>query len=128
MTFNTSLVVALCLYGYGYKKYGWVEWVCLLCAVVAILLWYLTSNPLFALFLAIATDLFASTPTIVKTFKEPKSEIPIAWYLVTLAAVLGIVSTTIFDVANLAFPVYIALITALIGTMALVGRRIKTQK
>jgi hypothetical protein len=125
MTFNTSLVVVLCLKGYGYKKYGLVDWICLSFAILAVVLWLATNNPIYALVFAIAADLMASIPTVVKTLKEPKSEIPIAWFLVTLAAFLGIISTTKLDIANLIYPAYFFIITGLIGSIAFVGQKLQ---
>jgi len=59
--FNTSLVVILCLMGYGYKKYGLTEKVCTTGIIVTIIVWLLTKNPIFALILSIAIDIGKSS-------------------------------------------------------------------
>ncbi|MDE1924606.1 MAG: hypothetical protein KGH79_00275 [Patescibacteria group bacterium] len=123
MTFNTILVVILSATGYGYKGYSWVDWTCLFFAIAAIVLWWATRNSIFALVLAVSADLLASIPTIVKTYKEPQSETAVAWYLVTVASALGILSTTKIDIANLIYPIYFFIITGSIGSLAFFGQR-----
>jgi hypothetical protein len=122
MTFNTSLVVVLCLMGYGYTKYGLVDYACFAFALGAILLWQATNEPLVALVLAVVADLIAALPTIVKTIRDPYSEIPLAWSLGGFSGLLGIISLTRFDVANLIYPVYILVTNALIACLAFFGR------
>ena len=119
---GTSLILVLCLVGYGYQEYGWLEGVCLLLAVIAIVSWQLTRQPLLAIIFAIIADLMASIPTVVKAYRDPRSEHPASWFVVVLAAALGLLSTTIVNPANLIFPAYVLLINGLIGSLALMGR------
>lgn len=125
MTFNTSLVTILGLIGYGYKKYSWLDWGCLVLAILAIVLWQITNQPLIALVLAIVADLIIAIPTIAKTYREPFTETPSSWFLLTVAAALSIVSTTIYDASNLAFQTYLVLVNMLVWSLAFFGQRIK---
>ncbi len=118
-------VITLCLFGYGYKKYGRTEGVCTAIALVAIVAWQVTGNPLIAIFFSIIADLVASIPTIIKTFRDPQSEIPGPWFIVAFGALLGIISTTIFDLSNLLFPAYILMINGTVGAIAFFGRRLR---
>jgi hypothetical protein len=122
---GTSAVLILCLTGYGYSKYTWVEWTCLALAVIAIIAWQLAHQPVLAILFAIIADLMASVPTVVKAYRDPWSEDPSVWIIICIASLLGIFSTTIFNAANLIFPAYIFFINGLIGLLSLIGRRSK---
>ncbi|MDP2692870.1 MAG: hypothetical protein Q8O88_04495 [bacterium] len=124
VTLNTAIVTVLALSGYGYRKYGWVDFFCLVLAVAAIVGWQVTGNPVLAIGFAIAGDLFACVPTAVKTYKEPRSEHVPAWALITVASVLGVLSTDRLDMANLAFPLYLVVSNGAIFSLAYFGRRI----
>ena len=121
---GTSTVVVLCLIGYGYTKYSWVEWTCLVFAILAIVSWQLTRQPLLGIIFAITADAMAAIPILVKAYRDPWSELPAAWLIVALAASSDILSTTIFNAANLLFPIYLFLVNGLTGIFALVGRRL----
>lgn len=120
---GTSTVLVMCLIGYGYKKYGWLEVACFTLAIVAIIIWQITRQPVLAIVFSIAADFMASLPTVAKAYKDPWSEDPAVWFIVVVASLLGILSTTIFNIANVLFPAYILFINALVGTLSLFGRR-----
>ncbi|TAK04057.1 hypothetical protein EPO34_02780 [Patescibacteria group bacterium] len=126
-TFNTGLVVVLCLMGYGYKEFGHVEKACLTIALVAIALYVFTKDAALSLAFDIVADLVAATPTIVKTFREPHTEAVMPWVMVSVAAALGALSSTIIDVENLALPIYLAFVNGLIAAIAFFGQRAKPQ-
>lgn len=122
-TFNTSAVVVLCLLGYGSKEFGRIELICLILALLAIGLWVTVKNSTLTLTFDILADLVAATPTLVKTWKEPHSEAVVPWVMVSVAAFLGALSTTIIDVENLALPIYLGVINGLIALLAYAGQR-----
>ena len=123
--FGVALVTVLGLVGYGYKKYGLLDIVCLVCCLAAIVLWLLTNNPILALVLAIAADFCATIPTLKKAYFDPTSETMSAYILVIVAAVFAGLSSTLFNFANLAWPVYIFFINTLVVVFILLGRRLK---
>jgi hypothetical protein len=112
-------VITLCLMGYGYGKYGKLEWTCVVLAIIAIVSWQITDRPLLAIIFALIADMLAAIPTIVKTYYDPRSELPLGWFMVAFGGVLGIASNTIFDLPNLLFPVYVVLINGTVGVLAL---------
>jgi hypothetical protein len=117
------IVTALCLCGYGYRKYGKVEMLCTFLAVLAIVSWQATSEPLYAIIFAILADLLTAVPTVIKTYKDPWSEIPYTWFIVATASALGIVSSTIFDLPNLLFPASTLVINGAVAALAFFGRK-----
>lgn len=118
---TTILVVALM--GYGYKKFAWWDGACLLSSLVAIGLWIITSNPLLALAFAITADAIAFIPTFIKSYLEPYSETAGVWLALVAVALLGIVATTSFDFANLAFPIYYGIARGSLWLLILARRR-----
>lgn len=117
-----SLVVILGLMGYGYKKYGFIDFICFVLVVASIGLWKLTNDPSIALWLSIAADFIAAIPTCIKSYKDPASETFLAYLLAIFASVATLFSTTLFDFPNLAWPVYIILANSLILILILLGR------
>lgn len=125
VTINEIIIVTLALTGYGYSKYGRLDWASLALGIVAIAGWQVTENPLVALVLVMTASLTAALPTIVKTYREPASEHPFAWFLVLTASSLAAVSTQIVNVANLIFPVYQFFESATIWSLAFFGQRFR---
>jgi len=119
---GTSIVVVFCLVGYGYKEHGFLEWVCLALAIAAIISWQLTQQPVLAILFAVLADAMAAMPTLMKTYRDPWSELPITWLMIALGAFCAVFSTTIHNPANLIFPIYLLLMDGLIGFVALTGR------
>jgi hypothetical protein len=122
---TVGLVVVLGLVGYGYKKYGKLDFICLSLALLAIVLWQVTSIPLIAMWMAVAADLIAAIPTLVKSYRDPKSETPLAYFLVVLSAIAAAFSTDLIDVPNLLWPGYIFAINAATVSLILLGKRAK---
>lgn len=121
-TFNTGLVVLLCLLGYGSRQFGKLELICLVLAFIAMGLWIASENAILTLTFDIFADFVAALPTLVKTWKDPFSEAALPWAMICLAAILGTLSSTIIDVENLALPIYLAFINGTIAIMAFHGQ------
>lgn len=121
---GTASILALCLFGYGYGKYNRLDGLCFILALVAIALWQITNQPLLAIGLAALADFLASVPTLVKSYKDPASEEPTQFFIIAVAALLGIFSTAIFDSVNLVFPIYLFCINAAIGGTAFLRTRL----
>ena len=124
---GTSTVLMLCLWGYSYGKYGRVEWVCTILALVAIALWQLAHEPVLAIACAIIADLMAAVPTLIKAYKDPWSEAPMQFFIISFASLLALFSSTLLDAANLLFPAYLLLLNGSIGLLAYFGRRLKAK-
>ena len=125
MTFNTTLVTILALAGYGHKEYGILELICAMLGLLAIVCWQLSGQPLLAILLCILADSFAAIPTLVKTYRNPQSEHVLSWSLITLSALCAIVASNIFNIANLAYPIYSFFVNGSIFSFAYFGRKRK---
>jgi hypothetical protein len=118
-------VIVLALFGYGYTKFGTVEWICLFLSLAALIFWRITEQPLVAIGFAITADCIAYIPTLVKTYKDPFSETAVYWLLLVVTDLMAIASTTLFNAANLAFPIYYASINTVLFGLIIFGQRFK---
>jgi hypothetical protein len=119
LCFNTFLVLMICLAGYGYKRYGKSDIICFSLAILSIILWQVTSDPIIGLAFAIIADAFGTWPTLVKTWREPLSESVLAWVLSAIASALAVASTAIFNFANLSYPIYFVIVDLTVIILAL---------
>lgn len=115
---NVSITTFLAFAGYGYTKHGPFDYVCFVLASISIIAWQHTSNPSTAIILAVLTSMLAAVPAIVKTYRYPDTEHVPAWALITASAFLAALSTTKYDVANLAIPLYQLVENAIILSLA----------
>jgi hypothetical protein len=122
-TIGTAVVFILSLTHYGYKHFTWVDAASLVLAGFAILILIFTKHPVLAILLPILGDAIGAMPTIVKTRDHPETEERLAWFLMIVACALGILATEKFDLANLAYPVFLLFEAIVIFCLAFFGKR-----
>lgn len=116
ITTSTVFIIAL--------KTGRVMWTsadrfCIAMAILAIVMWAFTKEPLTALVLGLFADLAVSIPTIYKTYLEPATEPWKLWVVYTIAVALDIVATRNLTIYNLLAPIYSLCVDTLITLAAL---------
>ena len=87
--------------------------------VGAIVAWQATQDPELALAVAIAGDVFLCIPTIVKSLRDPSSEMGSRFLVAAGAALLGVVSARRLDFLSVGWPAYLTFANAAIGLVAL---------
>jgi hypothetical protein len=109
---------------YGVGGFAKLDLFCYALLVVDVIVWLVTGNALIALHLSVLADLIAFTPTLVKTWRKPKSETPLFFMTGIIAPILNILATGRYTYAVLLFPIYLALAN-LVETLLIVirGRR-----
>lgn len=88
--FGRSLVLALLSLKYGVGGASRLDITCGIIAVLGVVAWILTGSGIWALVFAIVADAVAYIPAIVKTWKMPKSEASLMYWLEGFAAMLAI--------------------------------------
>jgi hypothetical protein len=78
-------------------KYGMGGWakgdiLCLIIALTGIIFWKVTSNPFYALFASITSDLAGQIPMLIKTYHFPETEVWTFYSIDVLAAILSILA------------------------------------
>ena len=79
-------------------------------SVLALVFWWITKEPLVAIFLAIASDGFAAAPTFIKSWKAPESESAVAYTTGVFNALTGFFALKTFGLSEIAFPIYLVLL------------------
>ena len=64
----------------SYWKLKKLDYICLALAVLALILWKITNNPLLAIIFSILADFFAALPLIIKIYKFPETETISAYF------------------------------------------------
>lgn len=116
---------------FGEKDIRRSDWVALGGAGLAILLWVLTSNPLWAVILATMVDLLGFYPTIRKSFNNPYSEDLSAWSITAFRSSLSFFALEAYSATTMIFPVamFIAngsMAAMLVWRRKIIGPRVKT--
>ena len=78
-------------------------------AIVGILLWIVTGNPLLALGLTIVSDLFASMPNFRHVFTNPEQEDKLAWTIGWFSAVFEVLAVKDWSFASSSWAIYFIL-------------------
>jgi len=91
-------------------KLGAFDYVCGALSGLAIVLWYLTSNPEVAIIFAIVSDALAAVPTLLKAWRSPKTESSWPYLIGTFAPMSSFLAATAWSFSEVAFPIYLILI------------------
>lgn len=90
----------------AYWKLETFDYLCGLCSALALILWYITKEPIIAITLAILSDIFATIPTIVKIWKQPKTETMSAYSTGLFNALTSFFAIQTWSFSSIAFPIY----------------------
>lgn len=99
----------------AYWKLTRFDFICGGLSLIGLALWMVTKEGDLAIALAIAADGLAAVPTVVKAYKEPKSENPTVFTLGAFSALITLATINNWTFAYWGFPLYIFLICALIA-------------
>ncbi len=112
-------------------KYGMGGWekmdvICLIIALIGIIVWQTTNNPILGLYFSILADLTGMVPSIIKTYRFPETEIATYFALDSMAGIFSLLAVGSFIFADISYPIYIFLINALMAVLVLLPRLRKT--
>lgn len=93
-------------------------------AGIGLVLWYLTSDPLYALLITVFIDFLGGWLTIVKTYKDPYSETWYAYLICGTGGFLGVIAVGELNFSLMLFPLWIGLLNATIGIISITRRRL----
>lgn len=108
-TFQSIIIFFLSIkYGMG----GWskTDILCLVMALLGIVLWQVTKNPVVALYFAISADFIGIIPTLVKTYHLPETEVWTFYTIDIFAALFSLFALSRWSLEEYSYPVYIMLI------------------
>ena len=94
-------------------------------AILGIVLWAVTDNPNLALLFSLLADILASIPTLIKSYRHPRSESWIAYAVSAFGFGVSLLSVQTFDFQNAAFVAYLFLLN---GALAVLASRSREQE
>lgn len=83
-------------------------------SVAGLSLWLITQDGNLAIVFTILADLFAGIPTIIKSYKEPKTESYLVFLFGAISAAITLLTIKNWSLANYGFPTYIFAICLLL--------------
>ena len=102
---------------------GWakIDILSLVIAVVGIVLWQITNDPILALYLSIGADLTGMVPAYIKTYKFPKTESVLVFGMSAIASLLSLLAVKEITIEQISYPVYLLLANLLMIGIILGG-------
>lgn len=101
-----GLVGCLVLFGlslkYGYRHWSWIDPVCLILAVLSLIVWYLTNQAAYAVYILTFIDWLALMPVVRKSWKDPDSEHRTVWLSALLTATFLVAAVNTWSLAVIA--------------------------
>ncbi len=114
-----QIIIMILSFRYGVKKWSFLDKICLIGAVFSLFLWWVFSSAGVALIINVIIDFFGAIPTIVKSYKFPKTENAFSWILTAVASWFNLFTITKLTFLFLLYPTYMFLANTLIALLAL---------
>jgi hypothetical protein len=112
----------------SYWKLTSLDYLCGIFSLLALVLWLITCHPIIAIVFAILSDFLAAIPTLIKTWKNPRSE-TIDFYIASfLSGITCFFAVTTWSFSSYAFPIYLVLNNALFVILILSSKTLKRRK
>lgn len=107
----------------GEKHITRSDWACFVLALLAIPLWWLTSDPLSAIVILVVANLLAYIPTFRKSYAKPHEESASIWALDVLRFGISIFALSALNLTTVLFPATVVLSNAVMTSTILLRRR-----
>jgi len=98
----------------AYWKLSRFDYLCGALSGMALVFWYVTSNPNLAIVFAIVSDAFAGVPTLTKAWRYPETESVWPFTVGLFSPLTSFLVATTWGFAELAFPIYLMVLNALL--------------
>ena len=95
-----TLIIFLFSLKYGFKRITKIDTFFLLCALLGLIPWLITKDPTISVIIAVTIDLIAFTPTIRKTWNEPKTETPLLYSMNVARHILALFTLGAYNIAT----------------------------
>jgi len=76
-------------------------------SLLALLVWGVADSPRLALLLAIVADIFASLPTILKTWRHSETETGLTYAMALLSVIMILPSIPVWNIENCSFQIWL---------------------
>jgi len=119
-------IVAVAALSLRFGERGWtaLDRACLAGAGFGLALWWITNEPVFALYLTTAVDAIGAIPTISKAYSKPETESRAAWALFLVANSLNLLAINEWTMTIALYPIYVFILSlAMVMLILFFGRR-----
>lgn len=106
----------------AYWKLETFDYICGICSVLALVLWGITKEPLFAIVFAILSDGFAAVPTLIKSLKYSHTESFEVYFVGLFSALTGFFALKTISASELAYPIYLIFLNSSLIIAIYAGR------
>jgi hypothetical protein len=103
----------------SYWKLEKFDYLCGFFSLLALLLWQITKEPIVAIIFAIISDVFATIPTLKKSWKYPETETASAYIGGLFSALTGFAAIKLWNFLSITFLLYLVIINALLAFLIL---------
>ncbi len=79
-------------------------------SLIAIIIWIMIKDPVWATIVVIIADICAAVPTIIKTWKAPKTESLLMYVLGGIGNIVGLATLTVWSVPTAGFSIYLVIL------------------
>ncbi len=119
-----NLILFVLSFKYGMGGWSRSDIICLLIALVGIVVWQTTKNPLMALYASVLADATGMIPALIKTYKYPKTEIWLFYFCDLLASILIIIAHKDISFNQFLYPLYLIIVNVMMIVFILRPKRI----
>lgn len=123
-----SILITVLAAFQGEKKITFSDWLAFGGAVLGIIAWALTDNPLYAVILVTITDALAFIPTFRKAYHKPYEETLFMWSVSSLKFIIVLFAINTYNATTLMYPIYLIVSNGTFAIMLSERRRILNKK
>lgn len=126
MALNSFMCLTIILLSlrYGEKDIKRSDGVALILALTTIPVWLLTRNPLWAVLMAMAIEVFAYYPTLRKSWNKPREEVAQTWFIGGVMFMVSVMALEKVSFVTAAYPGFVALMNFMMVIILLWRRRV----
>ena len=117
------LIVFLLSIKYGVGGFSKRDIRALIAAGISLIVWYVTSDALYALILVIIIDAIGVFLTAIKTYEDPKTETLAMWLISSIASLFGMLAVGSLNYTLLLYPFYLVLANFVIVMTIIISKR-----
>ncbi len=123
MTAFLCLLVSILAIKRGEKQITKVDWVCFIGAILGILIWIKTNNPLFAVILVTVIDAIAYVPTFRKSYYRPDEETLMEYILAFFKFIISLFALQSFTLITALYPLSLVVTNGLFVIMVIIRKK-----
>ncbi len=108
----------------GERKITSSDWISLSGALIGLILWQATQNPLLAIIFVTIADALAFVPSFRKAYYKPYEETAITWLVSSFKFILALIATETYSLTTVLYPLSLVLTNGSFLAMLLIRRKI----